>query len=80
MVNVFRATELRKCEVQDDKSLEEVPEGYRSAPKREPMLEVLLDGTRLIGGVGLIRIQYKIVRDQYSMTLKNPKTTQYVNH
>jgi hypothetical protein len=35
MVNVFRATELRECEVKYDKGLEEVPEGYTSAPKRE---------------------------------------------
>jgi hypothetical protein len=33
MVDVFRATELRECEIKYDKGLEEVPKGYTSAPK-----------------------------------------------
>lgn len=71
VVDVLRTTELRKSKPEDNNRLEKVIECYHSQ-----ISKVSLRSRRK----GFIRSQYKIVLDQYSTTLKNEKTTQYVNH
>ena len=69
VVDILRTTELRESEPEDNNRLEKVIESYRSQISKVALRPE-----------GVIRSQYKIVLDQYSTTLKNEKTTQYVNH
>lgn len=64
VIDVLCTTELWKSKPKNDNGLEEVIESY-------PVRRV---------GRGDLRNQYRIVLDQYSMTLKKENTTQYVNH